>query len=92
MLKFLFFLLFNTLSFSQTHTIIGLVSDDSNKPLKSANVIAKTLQEKASLKFAIADNKRRYRLKINKEVKNEITISYRDFVMGILLWSPIQSL
>jgi hypothetical protein len=45
-----------------------LVSDDSNKPLESANVIAKPLQEKASLKFAIADNKGRYRLEFDKEV------------------------
>ena len=57
MLRILFFLLFTTLSFSQTRTIIGVVSDDSNIPLESANVIAKPLQDKAYLKFAVGDIK-----------------------------------
>lgn len=77
----LFLLLFFTIvSFSQTRTITGVVSDDVTKPLESANVIAKPLQEKASLKFAIADNKGRYRLELDKEVKYEITVSYIGFV------------
>ena len=63
MFKTLFLLLFTTLSFSQTKILVGVVSDDVNKPLESANVIAKPLQEKANLKFAIADNKGRYGLK-----------------------------
>lgn len=81
-----FFLLFFTIvSFSQTHTITGIVSDDLNKPLESANVIAKPLQEKASLKFAIADNKGRYRLELDKEVKYEITVSYIGFVEEVFI-------
>ncbi|UFH34649.1 carboxypeptidase-like regulatory domain-containing protein [Flavobacterium acetivorans] len=92
MLRVLLFLLCTVLSFSQTHTITGVVSDDSNKPLESANVIAKPLQEKASLKFAIADNKGRYRLELDKEVKYEITVSYIGFVEEILFLSPVQPL
>lgn len=50
-----------------------MVSEDVNHPLESANVIAKPLQEKVSLKFekvslkfAIADSKGRYRLELEK--------------------------
>ncbi|MBG6060326.1 hypothetical protein IWX83_000089 [Flavobacterium sp. CG_9.1] len=85
MRRILFFLFFTTLSFSQTRTIIGVVSDVSNIPLESANVIAKPLQDKASLKFAIADNKGRYRLELEKEVKYEITVSYIGFVEEIFI-------
>jgi hypothetical protein len=38
-------------------------------------MLCKPLQPKASLKFAIADNKGRYRLELDK-VKYEITVSY----------------
>jgi hypothetical protein len=81
----LFLLFFTVLSFSQTHTITGVVSDDINKPLESANVIAKPLQEKASLKFAIADNRGRYRLELDKEMKYEITVSYIGFVEEMVM-------
>lgn len=84
----LYFLFFTTLSFSQTHTITGVVSDDGNKPLESANVIAKPLQEKASLKFAVADNKGRYRLELDKDVKYEITVSYISFVEEVFIFEP----
>lgn len=33
-------LLFSFFSFSQTKSLIGVVSDDANKPLESVNVIA----------------------------------------------------
>ena len=68
------------ISYSQTRTITGVVTDDANIPLENANVIAKPLQEKASLKFAIADNKGRYRLELDNEVNYEITVSYIGFV------------
>jgi hypothetical protein len=58
MLKYLIiiFLFLNTLvSFSQSLT--GTVTDTLNNPLESANVIAKSLQEKISLKFIIIANK-----------------------------------
>lgn len=76
---FLFLLIFS-FSYSQSKNFIGVVSDETSKPLESANVIAKPLQEKASLKFAIADNKGRYRLELEKEVKYEITVSYIGYV------------
>jgi hypothetical protein len=81
----LLFLLFINLSFSQTRTLSGVVSDDIGKPLEAANVIAKPLQEKASLKFAIADNKGRYRLELDKEVKYEITVSYISFIEEVFI-------
>ncbi|MBM6500675.1 hypothetical protein [Flavobacterium macrobrachii] len=64
MQKILLFLLFSTFSFSQTHTITGVVSDSLNNPLESANIIALPKSENAQLKFAIADNKEKYRLKL----------------------------
>ncbi|UQD55251.1 carboxypeptidase-like regulatory domain-containing protein [Flavobacterium sp. K5-23] len=85
MFRILLFLFFANISYSQTHTITGVVSDDVNKPLESANVIAKPLQEKASLKFAIADNRGRYRLELDKEVKYEITVSYIGFVEEMVM-------
>ncbi|KGD68908.1 hypothetical protein LG45_04510 [Flavobacterium aquatile LMG 4008 = ATCC 11947] len=47
-LAFLFLLI---CIFSQTLTLTGVISDDISKPLESANIIAKPLQEKATLKF-----------------------------------------
>jgi hypothetical protein len=47
MLRIVLFLIFTTFSYSQSRTITAVVSDDTNKPLESANVIAKPLQEKA---------------------------------------------
>ncbi|MFY7739995.1 MAG: hypothetical protein ACOVQC_05715 [Flavobacterium sp.] len=55
-MKFFFILLFSQFILSQSKNISGLVSDDNGKPLEYSNIIAKPLQEKASLKFAIADN------------------------------------
>ncbi|MDY0090404.1 MAG: carboxypeptidase-like regulatory domain-containing protein [Flavobacteriaceae bacterium] len=78
--KFIFFLFFTSLCFSQTKTVTGVVSDTLNKPLESANVIAKPLQEKTSLKFAIADNKGRYRLELESAVSYEINISYIGYI------------
>ena len=49
----LFLLFFSILSFSQTHTITGVVSDDINKPLESANVIAKPLRKKRVLNLPL---------------------------------------
>ena len=49
--KFLF-LLFSLSAFFQK-TIIRVVSNSLNQPLKSANLIAKPLQEKDNLKFSI---------------------------------------
>jgi hypothetical protein len=87
MIKYFLFLFFTSLiSFSQTLTISGVISDALNTPLESANVIANPLQEKAGLKFAIADNKGRYRLELENGVKYEITVSYLGFVEEVFVF------
>ena len=88
MIRILFFLFFTSFAFSQTHTITGVVSDTLTIPLESANIIAKPLQDKAQLKFAITDSKGRYRLELDQTVKYEITVSYISFVEEILVIEP----
>ena len=83
--KILFLLLFTTLSFAQTKTITGVVSDTINNPLESANIIALPKSEKGNLKFAIADNKGRFRLELDQNVPYEITASYIGFKEQVLL-------
>jgi len=79
-MKFLsVFLLFSISAFSQ-RTITGTILDTLKSPLESANILAKPLQTNASLKFAIADNKGRYRLDLEKNVKYEIAVSYIGFL------------
>ena len=80
----IFFLLISLSAFSQK-TITGVVSDSINQPLESANLIAKPLQEKAGIKFAIADNKGRFRLEHDNQVKYEIVVSYIDYTERILI-------
>lgn len=84
---FIFFLT-TSFCFSQTKTILGKVYDNNDNPLESVNIIAKPLQEKASLKFAIADNKGRYRLDLEKDVKYEITVSYLGFIEKVWITTP----
>ena len=79
----LLFLLISLSAFSQK-TITGVVSDTLNQPLESANLIAKPLQEKAGIKFAMADNKGRFRLELDNEVKYEIVVSYIGYTEEIL--------
>ena len=79
----LFFILISFSAFSQK-TITGVVSDTLNQPLESANLIAKPLQEKAGIKFAMADNKGRFRLELDNEVKYEIVVSYIGYTEEIL--------
>ena len=80
----LLFLLISLSAFSQK-TITGVVSDSLNQPLESANLIAKPLQEKAGIKFAIADNKGRFRLEHDNQMKYEIVVSYIDYTERILI-------
>ena len=82
-MRFLIFLLFTLVSFSQTKTLNGTIQDTLNSPLESANVIAKPLQEKANIKFAIADNKGRYKLELEKTVSYEITVSYIGYTDAV---------
>lgn len=65
-----------------------MVSDDNGKPLEYSNIIAKPLQEKASLKFAIADYKGLYRLELEANVKYEITVSYIGYIKEVLILEP----
>ena len=83
-----FILLLSNFSFSQSQTIIGVVSDVAGKPLESANIIAKPLTDKATLKFAIADNKGRYKIELETAVKYEITVSYIGYNEEILIVEP----
>ena len=76
--------LFSISAFSQK-TITGIVSDTLNQPLESANLIAKPLQEKAGIKFAMADNKGRFRLELDNDVKYEIVVSYIGYTQEILI-------
>ncbi|SFD25521.1 TonB-dependent receptor [Flavobacterium phragmitis] len=92
MLKLFLFFFITVAVFSQTKKIEGTVSDNYNLPLESANVIAKPLQEKASLKFAIVDNKGRYRLELEKEVKYEITVSYIGYVEETFILEPFSDI
>ena len=80
----LLFLLFSLSAFSQK-TITGVVSDNLNQPLESANLIAKPLQEKAGIKFAMADNKGRFRLELDNQVKYEIVVSYIGYTEQVLI-------
>ena len=89
MFKFILLLFFySVFSFSQTKNIVGIVSDNVSKPLDSANIIAKPLQEKASLKFAISDNKGRYKLELEKNIKYEITVSYIGYIEEVFILEP----
>lgn len=85
MFKIILIFLVITFSYSQTKIFTGVVTDETNKPLESSNVIAKPLQEKASLKFAIADNKGRYKLELDKQVKYEITVSYIGYIEEVFV-------
>lgn len=81
MLKSIIFFLFSIIATAQTHqTITGVVSSNANVNLESANIIAKPLQEKASLKFAITDNKGRYRLELDNSIDYEINVSYIGYL------------
>jgi hypothetical protein len=61
MFKFLF-IFFAIISTVHSQALMGVVFDTLNNPLENANVTAKPLQEKISLKFAIAISKARYKL------------------------------
>jgi hypothetical protein len=88
MLKKIILIFLFSISYSQNHTITGVVFDEKEAPLESANIIAKPLQEKATLKFAIADNKGRYRLELEADVKYEITVSYIGYKEEVLIVEP----
>lgn len=79
------FLLFSSVCFSQIQVLTGTIQDTLNLPLESANVIAKPLHEKAGVKFAIADNKGRYRLELEKDLGYEILVSYIGYTDAVFV-------
>jgi hypothetical protein len=83
--RIIVFILFSTFSFSQTRIITGVVSDNSNVGLESANIFAKPLQENARLKFAVANDKGQYRLELDYHVRYEITVSYIGYFGEVLI-------
>lgn len=91
-ITYLIMLFFAGFGFSYSQIITGTVFDNANKPLEYANVIAKPLQEKVSLKFAIADNKGRYKLQLEKLIKYEITVSYIGFIEEVFFVEPNSNL
>ena len=92
MSRFLLFIFLAFISSAHSQTLTGVVSDTLNTPLENANVIAKPLQEKATLKFAIADNKGRYKLELDKEVRYEIAVSYIGFIAEVFIYDPIENI
>jgi hypothetical protein len=88
MSKFLLLFLFISFSVFSQKSITGVVSDTLNQPLESANLIAKPLQEKAGIKFAMADNKGRFRLELDNDVKYEIVVSYIGYTQEVLIVEP----
>lgn len=79
---FITFILFSSISFSQTLT--GTVKDSLSNPLPNANVIARPLVENQGLKFAIADYLGRYKLELEKQVPYEIKVSYLGYREAVL--------
>ena len=69
-------------------SITGTVFDSQKKPLKSANIIAKPLVEKAKLKFAIANENGFYKLELDKEIPYELYISYLGYKSQIATIKP----
>lgn len=64
---------------AQTRVVTGVVADSLNNPLENANIIAKPLSENANLRFAISDNKGRYRLELEAAVSYDILLSYLGY-------------
>jgi hypothetical protein len=91
MFKTIIFFLFSIISVAQTQRVVtGVVSSNLNVNLESANLIAKPLQEKANIKFAITDNKGRYRLELENGIDYEINVSYIGFIDELLLVKSIK--
>lgn len=80
--------LFLSFSYSQSHTLSGVVLDIKNNPLENANIIAIPKKENTTIKFAIADNKGRYKLEIDSKTKYEITVSFIGYKEQVLFFEP----
>lgn len=75
---FIFFLLYNFSTFSQT-TLSGKIVDNNNNTLKNVNVIAVPKNSGSNLKFSTANSKGEYHLTLDKNSAYEITVSYLGF-------------
>ncbi|WP_161627188.1 carboxypeptidase-like regulatory domain-containing protein [Flavobacterium subsaxonicum] len=64
--------------FCQNRVVTGTVND-SIGPLESVSVMAQPTQKEAALKFAITDDKGRYRLVLEATLEYTITVSYIGF-------------
>lgn len=79
------FLLFTLQSLAQVNKISGVVSDNLNVPLESANLIAIPKNNKTvELKFSITDEKGRFEIELEPNVEYDITASYIGFIDEIL--------
>ncbi|WP_276378879.1 TonB-dependent receptor [Flavobacterium sp. H4147] len=85
MIKVALFFLLPIICFSQVKTLRGTISSETDVFLESANVIARPLQDKASIKFAITENKGRYLLELDKNIDYEIVASYIGFKDELLV-------
>lgn len=85
MFKVVIFFLLPIISFAQLKDLKGVVISNSDIVLESANIIAKPLQNKSSIKFAITDNKGRYHLMLDHNIDYEIIVSYIGFIDKVLI-------
>ncbi len=85
---FFLFLLFSQLSHSQSTTLEGTVSDTLNTPLEFANVLAKPLQENATIKFATANANGQYKMELDASARYEISVSYIGYKSASFILEP----
>lgn len=75
------FLLFFTLclNLSLGQTISGCVTSTKAEPLENTTIIAKPINSKTELKFALSDHLGRYKLELEKEIDYTIIVSYLGY-------------
>ncbi|ATA93479.1 hypothetical protein CGC54_03575 [Capnocytophaga canimorsus] len=73
---FLFF--FCGIAYTQTRVFTGTVSD-SLAPLERANVLARPLNQKNGVLFAITDHRGRYRLELHHNTDYQLSVSYLGY-------------
>lgn len=78
-LSFFVFLLTLGAYSQKTKTFTGRVTDSLNKPLEGVNVLARPLDKKATLTYAITDKQGRYHLELNRKYGYEISVSYLGY-------------
>ncbi|MDO4728003.1 MAG: carboxypeptidase-like regulatory domain-containing protein [Bacteroidota bacterium] len=71
----------------QTENLTGVVSDTLNQPLEGANVLGQPLDDGATFKFAITDNKGRYQLELDQGADYKISVSYLGYTTQEMMFS-----